>query len=56
MISKCGDVTITGDARHIARSYEKLAYDAKRAGNQTEAQLYFNHAEHYKKILDEKDA
>jgi hypothetical protein len=47
--SKCGEHVFTGTADHIMRAYEKLAYDAERARDDASAQMYFQHAEHWKR-------
>ena len=41
---------ISGTPERIVKFYEKCAYEAERAGQIIEAQLFFNYAEHYKRV------
>lgn len=39
-----------GSAQTLVRYYEKLAYDAERSNEIVLMHLYFQHAEHYKRV------
>lgn len=45
------DVKIRGTAQHIAERYATLARDATSAGDRVMAENYFQHAEHYGRIV-----
>ncbi|NNF78443.1 MAG: DUF4167 domain-containing protein, partial [Rhizobiales bacterium] len=45
------DVKIRGNASHVAEKYNQLARDALVSGNTVTAENYFQHAEHYQRIL-----
>ena len=45
------DVKIRGTAAHIADKYVQLARDAQSSGDPVAAENYFQHAEHYYRIL-----
>jgi hypothetical protein len=45
------DVKIRGTALHIAEKYGQLARDAQSAGDRVAAENYFQHAEHYYRII-----
>ena len=45
------DVKIRGNASHIAEKYNSLARDALVSGNTVSAENFFQHAEHYLRIL-----
>lgn len=45
------DVKIRGNASHVAEKYNSLARDALVSGNTVTAENYFQHAEHYLRIL-----
>lgn len=45
------DVKIRGTAQHIAEKYATLARDAQSAGDNVMAENYFQHAEHYNRII-----
>ncbi|MBU1174232.1 MAG: DUF4167 domain-containing protein [Alphaproteobacteria bacterium] len=45
------DVKIRGNAAHIAERYVQLARDATASGDSVTAENYFQHAEHYFRIL-----
>jgi len=47
--SKCGEHSFVGTPDYIMKAYEKLAYDAERARDDALAQMYFQHAEHWKR-------
>jgi hypothetical protein len=49
--SNGGDVKIRGTALHIAEKYVQLARDAHSSGDRVAAENYFQHAEHYYRIL-----
>jgi len=45
------DVKIRGTAQHIAEKYTQLARDAQSSGDPVAAENYFQHAEHYYRII-----
>src|SRR5262245_11846894 len=45
------DVKIRGTALHIAEKYGQLARDAQSAGDRVAAENYYQHAEHYYRII-----
>lgn len=45
------DVKIRGTALHIAEKYQQLARDAQAAGDRIMSENYFQHAEHYYRIV-----
>jgi Domain of unknown function (DUF4167) len=45
------DVKIRGTAAHIAEKYMSLARDALASGDLISAESYFQHAEHYNRII-----
>ena len=45
------DVKIRGTAAHIAEKYMSLARDALASGDLVGAESYFQHAEHYNRII-----
>ena len=45
------DVKIRGTAAHIAEKYMSLARDALASGDMIAAESYFQHAEHYNRII-----
>lgn len=45
------DVKIRGNASHIAEKYSTLARDAQSSGDTVMAENYFQHAEHYNRIV-----
>lgn len=45
------DVKIRGNASHIAEKYSQLARDALTSGDTVMAENYFQHAEHYNRIV-----
>src|SRR3954452_4465091 len=45
------DVKIRGTAQHIAEKYAQLARDAQASGDPVAAENYFQHAEHYYRII-----
>src|SRR6187397_1278023 len=45
------DVKIRGTAAHIADKYMSLARDALASGDMIAAESYFQHAEHYNRII-----
>ena len=45
------DVKVRGTAQHIAEKYLQLARDAQSSGDTVAAESYFQHAEHYYRIL-----
>lgn len=50
LTSVCGDLIIRGTALEIEKKYERLGYNAERAGDHIQAQIYFQHAENYKRL------
>ncbi len=49
--SNGGDVKIRGTALHVAEKYVQLARDAQASGDRVGAENYFQHAEHYYRIV-----
>lgn len=45
------DVKVRGTAQHVAEKYLQLARDAQASGDPVAAENYFQHAEHYYRIL-----
>lgn len=45
------DVKVRGTAQHVSEKYLQLARDAQSAGNIITAENYFQHAEHYLRII-----
>src|ERR671919_536324 len=45
------DVKVRGTASHIAEKYATLARDAQTSGDPVAAENYFQHAEHYYRII-----
>ncbi len=45
------DVKVRGTAAHIAEKYGQLARDAQSSGDRVAAENYFQHAEHYNRIV-----
>ena len=45
------DVKVRGTAAHVAEKYMSLARDALSAGDTVSAESYFQHAEHYNRIV-----
>src|SRR5690606_29088050 len=45
------DVKIRGTAAHICEKYQQLARDAISAGDRVTAENYYQHAEHYYRLL-----
>ena len=45
------DVKIRGTAQHVAEKYSQLARDAQASGDPVAAENYFQHAEHYFRII-----
>ena len=45
------DVKVRGTAQHIAEKYGQLARDAQASGDPVAAENYFQHAEHYLRII-----
>ena len=50
------EVKIKGSAAHIAEKYMALARDALSSGNTVTAENYFQHAEHYNRIIQAAQA
>ena len=51
MESNGPDVRIRGTASHIAEKYMQLARDAQSAGDNVAAESYWQHAEHYNRLI-----
>lgn len=49
--SNGGDVKIRGTALHVAEKYVQLARDAQASGDRVASENYFQHAEHYYRIV-----
>ncbi|MEX0852683.1 MAG: DUF4167 domain-containing protein [Bauldia sp.] len=49
--SNGGDVKIRGTALHVAEKYVQLARDAQASSDRVAAENYFQHAEHYYRIV-----
>src|SRR3977135_4455167 len=45
------DVKIRGTANHVAEKYLQLARDAQSSGDQVSAENYFQHDEHYFRLI-----
>lgn len=45
------DIKVRGTAQHIAEKYSQLARDAQASGDPVAAENYFQHAEHYIRII-----
>jgi hypothetical protein len=45
------DVKVRGTAQHVADKYGQLARDAQVSGDPVAAEAYFQHAEHYYRII-----
>lgn len=45
------DVKVRGTAHHIAEKYQQLARDAQASGDPVAAENYFQHAEHYLRLI-----
>lgn len=45
------DVKVRGTAMHIAEKYQQLARDAQASGDRIMAENYYQHAEHYSRIV-----
>src|SRR5881628_3161474 len=45
------DVKIRGTASHVAEKYVQLARDAQASGDPVAAENYFQHAEHYFRLI-----
>src|SRR5918997_206790 len=45
------DVKVRGTAQHIAEKYSQLARDSQASGDPVAAENYFQHAEHYIRII-----
>jgi hypothetical protein len=50
------DVKVRGNAAHVAEKYVQLARDAQASGDSVMAENYFQHAEHYFRILSAAQA
>ena len=50
------DVRVRGTAQTVADKYQQLAHDANSAGDRVKAESYFQHAEHYLRIIADAQA
>lgn len=50
------DVKVRGNAAHIAEKYVQLARDAQASGDSVSAENYFQHAEHYFRLVSAAQA
>ena len=50
--SNCNDVRVRGNAWQVHEKYQALARDAQSAGDRVAAEHYFQHAEHYYRIIE----
>ena len=48
------DVKIRGTASHVAEKYLQLARDAQSSGDPIAAENYYQHAEHYFRVMRER--
>jgi len=48
------DVKIRGNPSHIAEKYVQLARDAQSSGDPVAAENYYQHAEHYFRVMREQ--
>ena len=46
------DIKIRGTASHVAEKYVQLARDAQASGDPVAAENYYQHAEHYYRIIN----
>lgn len=47
------DIKVRGTAQHVAEKYAQLARDAQSSGDRVMAENYFQHAEHYNRLIAE---
>jgi len=52
--SICGDMSARGTAQELVRKYEGYGYGADRQKSYREAHLYWQYADHYKRISNEQ--
>src|SRR5438046_9817332 len=45
------DIKIRGTASHVAEKYDQLARDARSSGDPVAAENYYQHAEHYFRLI-----
>lgn len=50
--SRCGKDTVRGTPKQIVAVYEGKAYNAQRAGDEYNANVWFQHAEHWKRVKE----
>ena len=50
------DVKVRGNAIQVCEKYQSLARDATSAGDRVMAESYFQHAEHYQRIVNANGA
>ena len=48
------DVKIRGSASHVAEKYIQLARDSQSSGDPVAAENYYQHAEHYFRVMKEQ--
>lgn len=51
-VSRCGDEQFRGKPEQLVGIYEAKGYEARRAGDSEKANIYFQHAEHWKKMVE----
>lgn len=54
LTSRFGEESQRGTPEQLTKFYESKAYQAQRENNEILAQNYFQHAEHYKRITNER--
>ena len=47
--SCCGEVVLRGTAEQLQKKYEGMGYEAERSKQDSEAHMFWQYAEHYKK-------
>ena len=52
--ANAGDIRIRGTARQIVTKCEALGYEAQRSKDEVVAHIFFQTAEHYKRIQNEE--
>lgn len=51
--SRCKDIEMRGTAKEIISKYEGLAYQAQSEERFTDMHVLFQHADHYKRVLND---
>jgi len=52
--STCGDIQVRGTAQELMKKYEGYGYGADREKLYREAHMYWQYADHYKRIYHEQ--